>query len=43
MAMTVAGVTSKPVSEYTPMVTRMSCTSAARVASAILNSKRSVT
>jgi hypothetical protein len=39
-AMTVAGVTGKPNSEYTPTVTRMSCTRAASVASAIFHSKR---
>ena len=42
MAMTVAGVTSKPKTEYTPTVTRMSWTRATRVASAIFNSKRNV-
>jgi hypothetical protein len=39
-AMTVAGVTRNPKIEYTPTVTRMSCTRAARVAAAIFHSKR---
>ena len=36
---TVAGVTSKPISEYTPAVTVMSCTSAASAETAIRSSK----
>ena len=41
-ATTVAGVTSNPLNEYTPTVMRTSCTSAASVGTAILNSNRSV-
>ena len=39
--MTVAGVTSNRDIEYTPTVTRMSWTTAAKAAAAIFHSKRS--
>ena len=41
-ATTVAGVTSSPLNEYTPIVINTSCTSAASVGTAILNSNRTV-
>src|SRR3954471_23234387 len=39
-AITVPGVTWNPDSEYTPTVTRMSCTTAAMAATAIFHSNR---
>ena len=41
-AMMVAGVTSNPERLYTPIVTTMSCTTAASAATAIFHSKRKV-